>query len=277
MFKFITSKPLWANILFAIGLVVVALFIFLVSLNWITKHGDTLVIPAVTGKSFDEAKKILEDKGFEVAIQDSVYNDTARALAVLRQFPDADEYVKENRTVYLTINRAVPPNIEMPTLEGLSFRSAEISLRQYHLKLGDTTYKPDFARNSVLEQLFNGQRIKPGTKLPEGSTISLVLGSGLGTDQFAVPDLFGWKWSEARVLLESLHLTPGIPVLDASVRDTANAYIYRQEPEPLGPDHQINLIRQGQVISIWLSSTKPERPAKDSTTTQGGPNSERDY
>ncbi len=112
-----------------------------------------------------------------------------KLLSVLRQFPDADEYVKENRTVYLTINRSVPPNIEMPNLEGLSLRSAEIALKQYHLKLGDTTFKPDFAKNSVLEQWFNGQRIKAGTKLPQGSTIALVLGSGLGTDEFAVPDL----------------------------------------------------------------------------------------
>lgn len=279
MFKFITGKPLWANFLFAIGLIVVALFIFLVSLNWITKHGDTLVIPSVTGKTFDEAKKILEDKGFEVSIQDSVYNDTAKALSVLRQFPDADEYVKENRTVYLTINRAVPPNIEMPNLEGLSLRSAEIALKQYHLKLGDTTFKPDFAKNSVLEQWYHGQRIKAGTKLPEGSTISLVLGSGLGSNEFGVPDLFGMTWNEAKVLLESLGLTPGIPVLDASVRDTANAYIYRQEPERFGPDHTTNLIRQGQVMSIWLSATKPERPAGDSSAApaQGGPNNERDY
>lgn len=277
MFKFITSKPLWANILFAIGLIVVALFIFLVSLNWITKHGDTLVIPAVTGKTYDEAKKILEDKGFDVAIQDSVYNDTAAALSVLRQFPDADEFVKENRTVYLTINRAVPPNIEMPNLEGLSLRSAEIALKQYHLKLGDTTFKPDFAKNSVLEQHYNGQRIKAGTKLPQGSSISLVLGSGLGTDEFAVPDLFGMTYSEARVLLESIGLTPGMPVLDPAVLDTGNAYIYRQIPERIGPDRQINRIRQGQVIDLWLGTTKPERPAADSSATQGGPTEERNY
>lgn len=265
MFKFITGKPLWANILFAIGLVVVVLCLFLFSLNWITRHGDTLIIPAVTGKSFEEASKILEEKGFEVEIQDSVYNDTAKALSVLRQFPDADEYVKENRTVYLTINRAVPPLMEMPNLEGLSFRSAEIALKQYHLKLGDTTYKPDFAKNSVLEQSYNGQRIKAGAKLPQGSSISLVLGSGLGTDEFAVPDLFGMTWAEARVLLESIGLTPGVPVLDPAVRDTSNAYIYRQDPERFGPDHTTNRIRQGQVISIWLGPTKPERPAGDST------------
>ncbi len=41
-------------------------------------------------------------------------------------------------------------------------------------------------------------------------------------------------YSEARVLLESIGLTPGMPVLDPAVRDTANAYIYRQMPERMG-------------------------------------------
>ena len=66
---------------------------------------------------------MLETQGFEVEIQDSIYNDTASPAAVLRQFPDADALVKVNRTVYLTINRAIPPVIDMPNLEGLSFRS----------------------------------------------------------------------------------------------------------------------------------------------------------
>jgi hypothetical protein len=37
------------------------------------------------------------------------------------QFPEADEVVKTNRTVYLTINRSVPPSVEMPLLEGLQY------------------------------------------------------------------------------------------------------------------------------------------------------------
>jgi hypothetical protein len=87
-------------------LVTVVLLLFLVSLNVITRHGNTLTIPNVYGKSFVEATKILESQGFDVELQDSLYNDTAAALSVLRQFPEADEVVKRNRTVYLTINRS---------------------------------------------------------------------------------------------------------------------------------------------------------------------------
>ncbi len=67
-----------------------------------------------------------------------------------------------------------------------------------------------------------------------------------------------------------------MPVLDPAVRDTANAYIYRQMPERMGPDNQINRIRQGQVIDLWLGPVKPERPAQDTTTPQV-PREERDY
>src|SRR5687768_8110793 len=105
MFKFIAGKPLWVHILLAIALVFMLLFTFLWSLGLITKHGKTLTIPSVMGASLGEAQKLLEERGFEIEIQDSVFVDTAAPLSVLRQFPEADAVVKENRTVYLTISR----------------------------------------------------------------------------------------------------------------------------------------------------------------------------
>ncbi len=265
MLKFITGKPLWVNILFSIILVTVVLFLFLVSLNFITNHGSTLSIPSVTGKSFADAKKILESQGFEVEIQDSIYNDTAKALSVIRQFPEADEVVKRNRTVYLTINRSVPPLIEMPLLEGLSFRSAEIVLKQYGLRVGDTSYRSDMAKNSVLEQIYKGDRIKPGVKIKMGSAIDLVLGSGLGNEEFAVPDLFGMPYAEARIAIESTGLLVGITIPDGDVQDTNNAFVYQQRPERYTADRRLNRVRQGQTIDLFLSVQKPVRQAIDSS------------
>ena len=43
MFKFITGKPLWVNILAAITLVALLVFIFLQLLGIITKHGQYLI------------------------------------------------------------------------------------------------------------------------------------------------------------------------------------------------------------------------------------------
>jgi beta-lactam-binding protein with PASTA domain len=265
MFKFITTRPLWQNILFAVILIILLLFLFLQSLNLLTKHGDTLVIPSVTGKPYDQAKKILEDQGFDVEIQDSIYNDTAKALAVLRQFPDGEAIVKVNRTVYLTINRAVPPEIEMPNLEGQTFRSVQLALKQYGLKLDDTLYETNFAKNAVIEVRYKGQRIKPGTKIAMGSGIVLVLGSGLGQEELPVPDLFGKTYAEARVLLESYGLILGSIAYDGSVSDTSIAYIHTQMPTPLMPDGTVSMIRPGQSINIRLVAQRPVR-TDDSTT-----------
>ena len=142
------------------------LLIFLGSLSLLTRHGTVLKIPTVTGKSFADAKKTLESQGFDVQIQDSTYNDTVPPLQVVKQFPDADNLVKINRTVYLTINRSVAPFIQMPNLVSMTFRNAEMVLHHYGLQLEDTIFKPDFAKNSVLSQLYNGDAIKPGTKDP---------------------------------------------------------------------------------------------------------------
>ena len=253
MFKFITGKPLWVHILAGLGLIILLVIIFLQSLQWITRHDKTLTIPNVTGKTFEQAKQMLEAQGFEVQIQDSTYNDTAAPASVLRQFPDADATVKVNRTVYLTVNRKVPPLIDMPNLEGLSYRSAEIAIQQYGLKLEDTVYRTDFAKNSVLEQQYNGQRIKAGTKIPQGSSIVLVLGSGLGSEEFTVPNMYGLTYSDAKVLLESTGLNVGIVMPNAD----PNAYVYKQRPEHKTPDGRLNKIRQGQSVDLWLMTEKP--------------------
>lgn len=270
MFKFISRKPLWVHILLAIALVFILLFLFLWSLGFVTKHGKTLTIPSITGKSLDEARKLLEERGFETEIQDSVFVDTAAPLSVLRQFPEADAIVKQNRTVYLTISRSIAPTIDMPNLEGMSFRNAEMILKQYALRLEDTVFRPDFAKNAVLEQQFNGDRIKPGTKIRMGSGISLVLGSGLGLDEFSVPDIFGLTFGEARTYLQANGLNLGAAVFDADVRDSVSAYVYRQSPERFTDDRRVNRIRQGQSVDLWFSVQKPVRQI-DTTLQQNPP------
>jgi beta-lactam-binding protein with PASTA domain len=267
LFKFITGKPLWINILFSIVLVFIVLFVFLLSLDYFTRHGKTLTIPSVTNLPLNEAEVILKQQGFDIEIQDSIYSDTAAPLSVLRQFPDADAVVKQNRTVYLTINRAIAPSIDMPNLEGMSFRTALITLKQYGLKLKDTIFRPDFAKNSVLEQQYQDERIKPGAKITMGSSIVLVLGSGLGQDEFNVPDLFSLPYAEAITLLESTGLSAGSVVPDSDVRDTLNAYVYRQSPERLTYDSKLNRIRQGQTVDLWLSSRKPFRQTDTTANT----------
>lgn len=256
MFKFITHRPLWANILVGIIIAVILFFVFIFSLNWFTHHDQSMTVPQVTGKSFEAAKEVLEKAGFEVEIQDSIYVDTTKPLQVLKQVPEPDELVKVNRTVYLTINRSVPPMVEMPNLIGYSYRSAEMALKNSNLRVGDTSFKADFAKNAVLEQHYSGSLIQAGTKIRMGSKISLVLGDGVGDRQFVVPSLIGMTYSQAKSMLEAHGLAFGA-IIAPNIEDTVNAYIYQQRPERYDDEKRFRYIRSGQLMDIWLQKDKP--------------------
>src|SRR6185436_3390099 len=157
MFKFITKRSFAVNFLVAIALLLLIAFLFFMSLDSLTRHNETIRVPQVSGRTLADATSVLEKEGFEVAVQDSVYIDTLQPLAVVKQSPESEELVKVHRTIYLTVNRAQPPLIEMPDLRGFSFRSAQLYLESLGLKIGDTSYTPDIARNAVKDQLFNGR------------------------------------------------------------------------------------------------------------------------
>jgi beta-lactam-binding protein with PASTA domain len=246
------------------------LLLFLGSLALLTRHGTTMKIPAVTGMPYADAKKSLESQGFEVQIQDSVYYDTMPPLQVVKQFPESDELVKVNRTVFLTINRAQAPFINMPNLVSMSFRTANMLLQQYGLKLEDTVFKPDFARNSVLEMMYKGDNIKPGTPIQQGSGITLVLGNGIGGSSFMVPDLTGLTYRQVKAWMDSSGVIIGAVVVGTDVTDTANSFVSRQSPTPFNEDRKPNPIHPGMSMDIWLSGQRPVR--NSDTTSAAAPN-----
>ncbi|MFZ4059091.1 MAG: PASTA domain-containing protein [Ferruginibacter sp.] len=252
MFTFITSRSIWVNLLAALALGILIVFIILQLLGWITKHGEYLTVPTVTGKNTQEAIKFLEDKGFEVIIQDSIFTDTAKRGTVLKQLPDANSTVKVNRSVFITVNRYVPPMIIMPQLEGKNLSYAMDILQRSHLLLGDTTYRVDFMKGSVLEQLFDGNRVAAGAPVRWGSRISLVIGSGLDDTNLVVPDFTGMTYGEAKAQLDTLGILIS-PVLDAGVTDTLSAFIYRQNPPHFDEQNKLVYIKPGMVMDLWLS------------------------
>ena len=254
MFKFITDKPFWVNALVTIALVIWVGFLVLKTLGWATKHGSYLTVPSVLNKKTTEAIKLLESKGFEVRIQDSIYTDTAANGIVLKQLPEGNATVKINRTVFLTVNKVVPPLIEMPKLEGLSLNFALDMLNRNHLKLQDTIYKPDFMSGSIIEQQYNGAKITEKTKVPWGSKITLIIGAGLEETLMLVPDLVGMTYGEAKQYLVDNGLALAATVSDGALKDSANAFVYDQNPRRFNEEKQPNYISSGQVMDLFIAA-----------------------
>jgi eukaryotic-like serine/threonine-protein kinase len=276
LFASLLKKPLWVNILIAIGLSLLVLFLFFQTLEFWTNHGEYLRVPDVKGKNYKEASDLLDKAGFDVVVQDSVYYDSISPLVIIKQFPDPDATVKVNRTIYLTINRSTAPLVDMPNLVGMSFRNAELELKSRGLKLGDTSYVPDIAKNAVKDQLVGGETLKPGTAVAMGTRIALVLGAGIGNEDMAVPDLFGLSYSEALILMESSGINLGVVLPDTDLTDTLAGFVYWQNPERINEERKINRIRAGQMMDIKLSVIKPERKI-DTTQLVPEPSIKNDF
>jgi len=240
----------------AFALTALLFIFFYLLLGWLTKHGQTTKVPDVYKKPVKDAIKILEAKGFRVAVQDTVYYDTLPLLSVVKQLPAANEIVKVNRTIFLTVNREKPPTVLVPSFKGLTYKMVEMQLRALNLKMGDTSYRPDFAKGSVLEQLYRGKKLLPGTSLPYGSKVDLILGGGLLKNEIPVPSLVGLTFQEAKWQLDTTGILLGAIVVNGRITDSASAIIYLQNPPVRNEDDIPLKIRQGQLMDLWISQDR---------------------
>jgi len=261
------KKPLWVNILVGIGAFLFFMVLIFFSLGLITGNGKTEKVPSVVGLDISTAEHNLTALGFEVVVQDSIYVDTLARTAVLRQTPDADEIVKKGRTIYLTINRVLAPQIEMPNLVGFSLQSAITYLKVLGLRVGTITMQPDRNKNVILDQLVDGVRIAPGAKISSGTVVNLFAGDGSLSTLLDVPDLIGLNVETARSLIESSGFILGTFSSNSSIQDTANAFVIAQNPIPLSDKlDSLNMPIKNRVpiktaINLTIDMTAPVRQA----------------
>jgi beta-lactam-binding protein with PASTA domain len=265
----ILKKPLWMNMLIGFGVAICLFIIFFFSLGWITGNGETEKVPAVIGLDVAAAEKNLIALGFDVELQDSIYVDTLARNAVLRQTPEADEVVKKGRTVYLTVNRVIAPQVDMPNLVGFSIKSAETYLKVLGLRLGSIQMVPDQNKNVVIDQLVNGQPIAPGSKIPSGTLIYFLVGDGGASGGMFMPDLVGLTYEQAKAQLISLGLNLGVVTVNGSIVDSASAFVFDQNPSAYGSQIDSlgmpiqNSVTKGATINLVLDKVAPVKPIRD--------------
>ncbi len=226
---YLKTKSFRNTILLAIGSVIVVVLIAFYSLGYYTRHGSGIPVPKVTGMPIDKALSTLKDQNFGVSI-DSVYVADEAPGTVVEQDPDAGTNVKENRVIYLKIVKNEAPPVALPDIIDAPYISAVATISNYGLKVGDTTYKPDIARNHVLEVKFGGQPITAGTKLPKGSKLDLVLGDGAGASEVDIPDLVNQDLDAARFVIKNSGLTLGTITYEGTITDSTNVVVVAQMP-----------------------------------------------
>jgi beta-lactam-binding protein with PASTA domain len=210
-------------------------------------------VPELKGMKIENAIELLESKGLDYQI-DSVFQIDIAPGTVVQQDPEPNTNVKTNRTIYLTIITTQTPTVSLPDIVDKTFLEVQAILNGASLKVGDTIYRSDIARDRVLDVLFAGQSIRTGEAIPKGSRINLVLGDGKGSYEVDLPDLTGLTLSEATFVLKNgASLNLGTVEYQGIIRDSANAVIIRQIPSL---SDSITKVTIGSTIDVILSDEK---------------------
>ncbi len=233
--------------------VVVAIVLFVLVTLWLkgyTLHGKEVTIPAVTGMSQQEAEIILRGSELYLVVVDSTYSDKAPLGSVVEQTPPALSHSKPGRPVYVVMNARTRRQIPLPELHDVSYRQAVATLRSLGLKVNDVKYEPSLYPDNVLDVRDGNKSLEAGTRLTEGSGVTLVIGRRQGNKLVTVPALLGQSLSQARSTLLSLGLTIGSYTYDQEpTPETQDRYIiYRQSPTEGAS------LQEGSTVNVQLTT-----------------------
>jgi beta-lactam-binding protein with PASTA domain len=252
-FAFLKSRKFLLNLAGALALFVLLFGFTYKYLSTYTRHGSSVSVPDLRGMQISRVEDFLKNKNLKFAVSDSNIFDLDKPPGtVIEQDPAPNEKVKESRTIYLSISRSTPPGVKVPDLLDNSLRQAESILRSYGLKTGQLIYKPDLAKNAVLEMQINGKPVEKGTEVPKGTSIDLVLGDGFGNTLVSVPHLYNLTLQEALFVLNASSLTVGTVISDETVSDSLKARVYRQIPS-YGPDASMS---QGEPVDLFITQSE---------------------
>ncbi len=264
--KFLTSRVFILNLLLAVALAVVLLFITMGSLKKYTHHNVSYSVPQFSGLTFAEAEEQAVEGLMRVQVIDSVYSKIDAPGTVVDQVPKAGKKVKEGRLIYLTINAMEPEKVKLPRLTDISFRQAQVLLDNNGLTIDSITYEPSEYNDLVLRVIQDSEEVKEGDLLIKGSSVVLVVGQQRGNMETALPDLKGLFIEQASEVLTGSRLNLGVIIYDSAIKtenDSLNARVWRQMPDPASR-HTVQL---GSPVDLWLS-VDPEKFETESLPEQ---------
>ncbi|MAY21382.1 MAG: serine/threonine protein kinase [Flavobacteriaceae bacterium] len=179
--NFLFSKTFLKQLLYAVIVLVLLCFLILWWLRISTNHGQKIEVPNLAKMTLPQAEEALSDLDLKYEIMDTTnYNPDFPYKTVIEQIPNAGKFVKEDRKIYLSINRSGYPMIEIPPVVGKTMRQAEPTLKAVGFEIGKIRYRKYIAKDEVLEISHKGKRLSAGDKVQKTSVIDVVLGDGKG-------------------------------------------------------------------------------------------------
>jgi beta-lactam-binding protein with PASTA domain len=251
IFLFLKSKRFRIHFIISLFAGFIIFWCSFKSLSIFTHHGITITVPDFANVKTEDLDKFISGKQLRYEVIDSVFASKVAAGVVIKQDPEKNSSVKQNRIVYLTVSAKMPPLVKMPNLVDASMRQAQALLESYGLKAGAREYRADQCVNCVLAQMLKGKKVEAGTMIPKGSVIDMILGKGQGDEKISIPCMIGLSHKDALDKIAENGLSQGVVICSdcKTSADKENAKVYKQTPA-CSSDVMIN---PGSAIDLYIS------------------------
>jgi len=177
--EYIKSKVFAVQVVVALTILFVLGYLFMHWLTFTTDHGNEITVPNLAKMTEEQVEDKVDELNLDYVLLDSVdFNPAFPKHTVVEQDPMPGAKVKKNRKIYIKINSSGFTMVRIPNLIQKTYRQAVPTLKSLGLEPGEITYKPDLAKDMVLEMHCNGKKLNPGDKIFKSSKIDLVLGDG---------------------------------------------------------------------------------------------------
>jgi eukaryotic-like serine/threonine-protein kinase len=231
---------LWLLILLALAAIAVGLYL--------TLRPEQLTVPNVVGRESATATQILQNRGFEVDIENVVNADVERDT-VASQDPRPNTEAREGSTVTITVSTG-PGEASVPNVVGQPQDDAEQALTDAGF---ETRVEREFS-DDVRSGRVIATQPGPGSVVERGTEVTLQVSRG--PEQVEVPDLVGESEDDARSALEQVGLTTG-EVTEQESTDEEPGTVLEQDP---AAGQQVD---RGAAVGLVVAAAPPDVAVPD--------------
>jgi serine/threonine-protein kinase len=195
------------------------------TLTYIIKSEDTVIVPDLVGKDVVSALELLTDLQLNTKVSGSEYSHQFPKNHVTFQEPEAGSEIKKDRDVRIMISKGTR-NILMPNLVALSEQQARMIMEENGISRGHLSriFNQNIAKNQIMAQV-----PAPGIMITRGASVDILVSMGDRAAELKMPDLSGLTLDEAVFRVEKNNLAVGA-IQSQFIKQKPRNIVIRQEP-----------------------------------------------
>jgi serine/threonine-protein kinase len=175
------------------------------TLSFIIKSEDTVVVPDLVGKDVVSALEMLTELHLNTKVIGSDYSPQFPKNHVTFQEPEAGAEIKKDRDVRISISKGAQ-TLSMPNLVSLNEQQARMIMEENGLSRGQVSH----VYNSAIEKDHVLLQVPPaGAVVSRGTPVDVLVSLGSRPIKYIMPELTGLPLDQAVFMIEKANLVVG--------------------------------------------------------------------